>query len=138
MNILRNILAVLLGGFVALMLNGVLIEVGYRVVPVDPGFDPSNPDTIKATAHLLTLGNFLMAFAAHALGSVAGGLVAGLVAATRKTLIAVIIGFLHLLGGIVAAVMIPAPVWFLILDLGVAYVPAAWLAGKLVDRKKGK
>lgn len=42
-----------------------------------------------------------------------------------------VIGFVHLLGGILAAFLIPAPVWFIVLDLFVAYIPMAWLGGKI-------
>jgi hypothetical protein len=41
------------------------------------------------------------------------------------------IGFLFLLGGIMMVYMLPGPVWFAITDLAVAYVPMAWLGGKL-------
>jgi hypothetical protein len=45
------------------------------------------------------------------------------------------LGVFFLLGGIAAAFMIPAPTWFIILDLVAAYIPMAYLAGKLVDKK---
>ena len=72
-----------------------------------------------------------MPFLAHALGSLLGGLVAARIAVTRKLTFALVIGFVHLLGGILATFLIPAPIWFIVLDLVVAYVPMAWLGGKL-------
>ena len=42
-----------------------------------------------------------------------------------------IVGAFYLLGGIAASSMIPAPLWFIALDLVVAYIPMAWLALKL-------
>jgi hypothetical protein len=33
--------------------------------------------------------------------------------------------------------MFPAPVWFIILDLVVAYIPMAWIATQLGRRIKG-
>lgn len=39
-----------------------------------------------------------------------------------------------MIGGIAAAFMIPAPAWFVVLDLAVAYLPMAWIGGKLGDR----
>ena len=43
-------------------------------------------------------------------------------------------GVVFLLGGIAASFMIPAPAWFIVLDLVVAYLPMAWLAGRLGAR----
>jgi hypothetical protein len=45
--------------------------------------------------------------------------------------IALIVGAFNLLGGIMAATMIPAPMWFIALDLIVAYIPMAWIAGTI-------
>ena len=53
---------------------------------------------------------------------------------SRREVLAYIIGGLNLAGGIAACFMIPAPVWFIALDLLVAYLPMAWLAAK-VGRK---
>jgi hypothetical protein len=75
-----------------------------------------------------------MFFLAHALGSLLGGLIAALIARSRKTALALVVGAVHLAGGLAAAFMIPAPVWFLGLDLVVAYLPMAWLGGTLGGR----
>ena len=71
------------------------------------------------------------AFVAHALPTVIGGLLAALIAARRHRAMAIIVGALHLVGGIAAAAMIPAPFWFIALDLVLAYLPMAWLGWKL-------
>jgi hypothetical protein len=39
---------------------------------------------------------------------------------------------LSLLCGCVAVAMLPAPVWFSAIDLGLAYLPAAWLGHRRV------
>jgi hypothetical protein len=46
-------------------------------------------------------------------------------------LLAMIVGVFGVLGGIAAAFMVPALVWFMALDLVVAYIPMAWLGWKL-------
>jgi len=55
------------------------------------------------------------------------------VAARREPEVALawVVGALGLAGGIAAARMIPAPTWFVVLDLVVAYLPMAWLGGLL-------
>lgn len=77
-----------------------------------------------------------MPFLAHALGTFVGALVASLIAANRKMLFAIVIGLFNLTGGIVAVTMIPAPMWFNVTDLVLAYIPMAFLAGKLGSSKK--
>jgi len=41
------------------------------------------------------------------------------------------IGVFFLMGGIYMSTLLPAPTWFTVLDLVVAYLPMAWLGGKL-------
>lgn len=47
---------------------------------------------------------------------------------------AIAIGVIFLCGGIAASLMISAPAWFIALDLLAAYIPMAWLAGRLGAR----
>ena len=93
-------------------------------------------ESIKANAHLFQPKHFIMPFLDHSLGSLVGGLVAALIAGSRKVTFALVIGGIHLLGGIAAAFLIPAPVWFIAIDLIVAYLPMAYLGGKLVAGKE--
>jgi cell division protein FtsX len=75
--------------------------------------------------------NFVFPFLAHALGTLVGALTAHLIAASHRSVFAYTIGVLNLVGGIAASFMIPAPTWFIAVDLLVAYLPMAWLASKL-------
>jgi hypothetical protein len=126
----RNVLAVVVGITVCLMLNGFLLGVMMDVMPPPPGFDPNELDTYA----LLQNEHLLSPFVAHSVPSFIGGLLAALIAASRKHTWALVVGGLHLLGGIVAAFLIPAPVWFTAVDLFVAYLPMAWLGGSLACR----
>jgi hypothetical protein len=51
---------------------------------------------------------------------------------------ALIVGFLFLLGGIGAVRMIPAPMWYNVIDLVFAYLPMAYLAAKTVMTSYGE
>jgi hypothetical protein len=128
--ILRNILAVIVGAVVCVMLNGFLLGVMMKIIPPPDGFDP----TVMSTYSVLQTKHMINPFIAHALPSLVGGLLAALIAASRKMTFALVVGGLHLLGGIAAAFMIPAPTWFIALDLLVAYLPMAWIGGKLGSR----
>jgi hypothetical protein len=114
-----------------MLVNGGIVSLSPSLIPPPEGVKVDDMESIRANVHLFQAKHFIMPFLAHAIGSLLGGLVAALIAATRKLTFALVIGFVHLLGGIVAAFLIPAPVWFIALDLVVAYVPMAWLGGKL-------
>ena len=129
--ILRNILAVIAGAVVCLFVNGLLISISASVIPPPAGVDPGDLASIKAHMDAFQPKHFVFPFLAHALGSLVGAWVAAMLATSHKLAIALTVGALHLVGGVAAAFMIPAPTWFIALDLGVAYLPMAWVGGKL-------
>lgn len=135
MNIVRNILAVILGAVIGSIVNGALIAIGPNVIPTPAGFDPKTMESFASTAHLLQPVNFIFPFIAHAGGTFAGSLAAIFIAASNRKAIAAVIGVLFLVGGILASVMIPAPVWFVAVDLLFAYIPMAFLGYKLAGRQ---
>lgn len=94
-------------------------------------------ESLAASVHLLEPKHFLFPFLAHAVGALIGALLAYLIAASYRAVFAWVIGVLFLAGGIAASFMIPAPKWFIALDLLVAYLPMAWLAICLGRRLSG-
>jgi hypothetical protein len=134
--LIRNVLAVIAGFVVGAVVNGGLISLSPLLVPPPAGVDVSNMESMRQAMHLYEPRHFLMPFLAHALGTFAGALVAYLVAASYRTQVAYGVGLLFLLGGIAAAFMIPAPAWFIVLDLLVAYLPMAWLAVRMGARMR--
>lgn len=127
---LRNLLAVIAGLAVGSGINMGLIIVGSSVIPAPAGMDVTNPDSVAANAHLFEARHFVTPFLAHALGTLGGAVVALLVSG-KQAITAGIIGGLFLAGGIMAANMVPAPLWFIVIDLVFAYLPMAWLATRL-------
>lgn len=126
--ILRNVLAVVAGFVIGGVVNMAIVTLGPMLVPPPPGVDVTNPESLAQSIHLFEPRHFLAPFLAHAVGTYTGALVAWLVAASHKATFAYVIGVLFLCGGIAAALMIPAPAWFLVADLVLAYLPMAWLA----------
>lgn len=131
---LRNVMSFIAGFVVGSLVNMAFVQLGYAIIPPPAGLDMSSPEGFKATAHLLQPVNFIFPFLAHALGTFAGAFVTYLMAGSHRAALAFGIGALTLCGGILAAMMIPAPPWFLALDLIVAYLPMAWLATKVGAR----
>ena len=134
--ILRNVLAILIGAFIGAMVNMFLIMAGGYIIPMPEGADLSTMETLKASMHLMEPKNFIVPFTAHAVGTFMGALIGALIAVTHKMRVAMIIGFLFLIAGISAMMQLPAPLWFNALDMIVAYIPMAYIAGKLVSGKK--
>jgi hypothetical protein len=132
--ILRNLLAVLAGLVVGSIVNMGLITVGGSVVPPPAGADTATTAGLKASMHLFEAKHFLFPFLAHALGTFAGAAVAARVAASRQLPLAMVIGVAFLAGGLAMVLMLPSPFWFDALDLGIAYIPMAWLGWRLAAR----
>lgn len=127
-NVVRNVLALLAGIGIGTAVNMALITVSASLIPPPAGVDVSSAEGLSKGMHLMEPRHFIMPFLAHALGTLAGALAAYLIAATTKTQIAYAIGAVFLCGGVAASFMIPAPAWFIALDLVAAYLPMAWLA----------
>jgi hypothetical protein len=132
--ILRNTVAVIIGLAVGGAVNMTLVIIGPQVIRPPAGVDVTDPQSLSASIHLFEPKHFVFPFLAHALGTLAGALVAFLIAASYGPVFAYVIGALNLVGGIAAAFMIPAPLWFLILDLAAAYIPMAWIGTQLGRR----
>ena len=137
MAILRNILAVIVGLAVGAGVNMSLIVLGPLVIPPPLGVDVADAQSLSTSMHLFESKHFLFPFLAHALGTLAGALTAFLIAASYRSVFAYAVGAVSLAGGIAATLMIPAPMWFMILDLVVAYIPMAWIGTMLGRRLKG-
>jgi hypothetical protein len=127
-NALRNTLAVVAGLVIGGSVNMMLVTLSPMLKPPPAGVDVTNPESLAQAMHLFEPRHFVMPFLAHALGTFAGALIAYLIAITYKPQMAYVIGAVYLCGGVAACFMIPAPAWFMALDLLAAYLPMAWLA----------
>lgn len=126
--IIRNILAVLAGWMAGSAVNMALVQVGYSVFPI-PGLVPGDMEALAEIMPTLEAQFFLFPFLAHALGTLVGATVAASIVQNNQLQFALVIGVLFLLGGIVMSFLIPAPAWFVAVDLLLAYLPMAWLGG---------
>lgn len=133
-NLFRNVLALIIGFAVGSLVNMGLVTLGPRVFPPPAGVNMTTAEGIAVAMPLLEPRHFVFPFLAHALGTLAGALVAFLMARSHRAAFAWAIGGLTLCGGVAASFMIPAPKWFVALDLLVAYLPMAWLATRLGAR----
>ncbi|MFD1553722.1 hypothetical protein DNU06_09985 [Putridiphycobacter roseus] len=129
--VLRNIFAILLGVLIGSLVNMALITLSPSIIPIPEGVDNTTAEGLKAGIHLFQPQHFIMPFLAHAIGTFIGALFAARIAGSHKMSYALVLGFFFLIGGIMMASMLPSPLWFNITDLALAYLPMAWLGGKL-------
>ena len=119
------------------MLIGFLISISGSVIPLPEGVDPNDMESLKAAMPTFPTKNFIMPFAAHALGTFTGALVTVLLAASHQMKFALGIGGFFLLGGIMINYMLPGPTWFSVVDVTLAYIPMALIAWKLAGKRGG-
>lgn len=133
---LRNVLAIPAGIGIGGVVNMALIIIGTSLIAPPFGVDVNSAESMGKSMHLFESRHFVMPLLAHALGTLAGAFAAFLIAASCAKQFAYGIGAVFLLGGVAACFMIPAPAWFMALDLLAAYLPMAWLAIQLGSRIK--
>lgn len=132
--LLRNALALIVGFFTGGIVNMLVVVLGPKVIPPPAGIDMSDVKSLSASVHLLEPKHFIFPFLAHAIGTFVGAVVAYVIAANRRSTYAHIVGAFFLAGGLAASTTIPAPKWFVALDLVCAYLPMAWLGSRLGAR----
>lgn len=137
MKILRNILAVVVGAIIGGVVNMALIILSPSIIPLPEGIEPADMQSLVDNIHLFKPINYLMPFLAHALGTLVGALIAGMIASSHKLYFSLTIGVFFLLGGVSMAMDVDAPLWFDVLDIGVAYIPMGYL-GYLLAKKIGR
>lgn len=126
---LKSGLAVLAGIFVGGIANFGIIILSSSIIPPPDGVDVSNIESIKANIHLYKPIHFLFPFLAHSLGTFSGAVLA--IKISKQTKIAYMVALVFLYGGISMVTQVHSPMWFTVLDLGLAYIPMAWLATKM-------
>ncbi len=130
MKILRYILAIVLGWMLGSFVNMAIVKLGHSIYPI-PNVDVNNWEALAAAMQDLSIEYFIFPFLAHALGTLCGAFLAALLAPNNKLFFALCIGALFLIGGITVNIMLSSPILFFIVDVLFAYIPMAWLGGKL-------
>ena len=122
--ILSYVLAILIGVIIGLAVNMGIILAGTELLQLPEGIDPMN-------ASDWDFKYFLIPLLAHSMGTLSGAYSAALIAVNHKKTFALVIGSWFLIGGITMVFIIPAPVWFICLDLTAAYIPMGLLGWSL-------
>lgn len=133
---LKNVLAVIAGIVIGSIVNMGIIQLGPSIIPPPAGTDTTTMEGLLEAMPLFETKHFFMPFLAHALGTLVGAFVVARFAVLHQMKLALGVGVWFLLGGVMAAFMLPSPAWYTLLDLSLAYLPMAFLGGKLGLKKK--
>ncbi len=132
---LRNIIVVIASVFFGGALNMLIIMISGSIIPPPEGADVTTMEGLKACMHLFEPKHFLMPFLAHALGTFLGAFVAAKYVSSKPMYYALGIGAWYMLGGIINVLILPSPVWFTLVDVILAYIPVAYLAGWIARKR---
>ena len=133
-SVLRNIVAVLVGIIVGSVVNIGLVNIGPSIIPLPEGADVTTMESLRESMKLFSPANFVFPFLGHALGTLAGAVVAARLSVSHNMIFALGIGLLFLLGGISMFVMVEGPLWFTTCDLLFAYLPMSYLGAKVAGK----
>lgn len=123
-NNIRNILAILVGLGIGSYISTYLIAKG----PVPIGFDLLN---MAENTKLFETKHFAFHIIAHSFATFIGAVIASAIAASYKIRFALLVGVLFLIGGVYNSFSLQYPILPALADLTLAYIPIAWIGGKL-------
>jgi hypothetical protein len=132
----RNLLAVLAGIIGGMFVNSGILELANTFFPPPPGVDQSSLEGMAATMYLLSLKDFVGPFLAHAFGTLVGAIIAIRAGRGYPLRLALPVAFAFFIGGAYMVYRLPAPIWFNIADLTLAYFPMAILAHAMHARSR--
>ncbi len=133
---LRNGLALVLGLALGMAVNMALITLNTSVLfPLPPGWSMENPEQMNAYVASLPAAAFIVVLAAHLGQAFVGAWVAARIA-EAPMLLAMVIGALSLVGGILSAVSIDGPAWLMI-EMPL-YLVVAWFGGRLAMGQRSR
>ncbi len=134
MPFLRDGLAVVLGMLAGTTVNMTLVLFALFLFPMAEGSDFSDTDAMADYFATIPVAGLLLILAAHLGQSFFGGLVAALLSPTRPRAMALIIGVISLIGGVMNMSQLPLPAWMWIEVPG--YLLVAWFAASWAMRMK--
>ena len=121
---LKNIAIVILGIIVGMIVNIGLIILGGTIFAPSENFEPMN-------AMNWDFKYFIFPFLAHSIGTLSGALIVSKLSKKSSIILPLIVGLYFLLGGIYMITILPAPMWFVLLDVILGYIPMALLGWKI-------
>lgn len=133
---MRNVIAVVVGMIAGMAANMLFVIMNMAIYPMPEGVDFNNTEGLTEYINNLPFLAFLIVLVAHISQAFVGGWIAARISADRLMTVALVVGVLSLVGGIVNMNDIPLPSWMLI-EMPL-YLVAAWAAAKLEQKRRGR
>lgn len=124
---MKPLVLTLLAAILGMALNGYLITYSHLFVAPPIGVDLTTEEGLLAAMPRMEPKHYLMPFLAHALGTLLSAFLASCWVRPATLQRAMLLGFVFLAGGLYMVRILPSPMWFNVLDLGLAYLPMAYL-----------
>ena len=121
---LKNIGIVILGIIIGMIVNIGLIILGGTIFVLPENFEPMN-------AMNWDVKYFIFPFLAHSIGTLSGAFIVSKLSNKSSIILPLIVGLYFFSGGIYMVTILPAPTWFVLLDVILGYIPMALLGWKI-------
>jgi hypothetical protein len=136
-NVLKRTIVILLSIFIGAQVNGAFLTLGTNLIPPPEGFNLNSMEGLKAAVPFLEAKHYLFPFLAHAIGTLISAVLISRFLKSQQFVFSMMAGILFLMAGVAMVIMLPGtPIWFILVDLIVAYIPMAYLGYKLVKKTK--
>lgn len=132
---LKRLTSVLAGCSAGIALIFLTESVGHVLFPMPAGIDPTDKEAIKALMAEVPVAALLIVLLGAFLGGLAGGFVAGKFDAANAKKNALIVGGILTLLGVLNMIIIPHPVWFMVID-SVIYLAGAFIGSLFIKPKQ--
>jgi len=142
MRILIAIIAVVVGLIIGIMSNWWIVMINLSMYPLPDGYtfdsllQPENKDVLIDWVKSLPQSAFILVLVAHLSQAFIGGFVAALISRQHAMCVAMIVGVITLIGGVINILMLPPRVWLWI-EMPL-YLVLAWFAARLVLKLTAK
>tara|TARA_Y100000994_G_scaffold140616_1_gene115263 strand:- start:5650 stop:6042 length:393 start_codon:yes stop_codon:yes gene_type:complete len=127
--IIKNIGIIISGIIIGMIINMGLIIIGERIFPLTDNFDAMN-------AINWDIKYFIFPFLAHSIGTLIGSFAVSRISRNSNIVLPILIGVWFLFGGIIMAAILPAPIWFILIDIIICYIPMSFLGWKISKLSK--
>lgn len=129
----RKILAVLAGMITGGLIVMIFDELSHLIAPPPEGLDFTDKEAITEFMKTVPVSAFLVMLAGWLLSAFSGAFVASKIVPLSWKSVSLLTGGILMLGAIMNMVMLPHPVWMMVIGI-LGYFPLAWLGGKLAGR----
>ena len=122
--IFKNIGIIILGIIIGMIVNMSLIILGGKIFTPTENLEPMN-------AINWDLKYFIFPFLAHSVGTLSGAFIVSKLSKKSHIIFPLIVGLYFLSGGIYMVTILPAPMWFILLDLIICYIPMSLIGWRI-------